>query len=270
MTDTSAGSRWPTRALSWRHDSYAPFRRTVVACMSQRCYNASMHATSTITPQEIGRRLKQLREMAKLKQAKLAGEIGWSPAVLSRVESGERELSHDELEKVTRVINTPEALRLSTSVSREWLETQRPPLDHRDEQLLWEAEEICRSLVDLRDRSNVLHAFAQRLTEFINGIKRNAARLLKRDHDLAFIGSKGIGKSTAICRVTGLEVTGADTAPAIPVLETGGGGVTICDVHLGTGHGVGLIAEPCSEEEIRAHVADFAKHFKRSGGSPRR
>jgi hypothetical protein len=42
------------------------------------------------------------------------------------------------------------------------------------------------------------------------------------------------------------------------VLETGAGGITICEVHLRKGPSYGLIVEPCSEDEIRHHVADFA------------
>jgi hypothetical protein len=178
------------------------------------------------------------------------------------VESGERELSADELQTVMAAIGTPAALQLATAIAREWSEIPRPPLDHPDQDLLWDAEQVCRALVELRRDPNVRHAFEQRLTEYIDGIRQGAGLLLKRNYDLAFIGSKGIGKSTAICKVTGLEVPSPDNAPPMPVLEAGGGGVTICDVHLGTGHGFGLLIEPCSEDEIRAHVTDFAEHIK--------
>ena len=228
-----------------------------------------MDAALTITHQELGRRLTQVREAAGLKQAELARRITWSPTVLSRVESGARELSPDELKTVLEAIGTPEALHLSTAISREWLEIQRPPLDHPDQDLLWNAEQVCRSLVDLSHDSKVRHAFEQRLTEYIDGIKQGAGLLLKRNYQVAFIGSKGIGKSTAICKVTGLEVPGPDNASPMPVLEAGGGGVTICDVHLGTGHGFGLVIEPCSEEEIRAHVTDFADHVKGTAANTR-
>lgn len=53
----------------------------------------------------------------------------------------------------------------------------------------------------------------------------------------------------------------------MPVLEAGGGGVTICDVHLATGQGFGLLIEPSSEDEIRAHVIDFAEHIKGTGAA---
>jgi transcriptional regulator with XRE-family HTH domain len=232
------------------------------------CHNAvevsRMEAVAEITQQELGRRLMQVREAAGLKQAELASKITWSQAVLSRVESGERELSPDELKTVMEAIGTPEALQLSKSLSRDWRELPRPPLDHPDQDLLWDAEQVCRALVALTNNPEVRHAFERRLSEYITGITEGAGLLLKRDHDIAFIGSKGIGKSTAICKITALEVTGPDGGPPLPVLEAGGGGVTVCDVHLSTGHGYGLLIEPCSDDEIRAYVTDFAEHIKGS------
>ena len=138
-----------------------------------------MEVVPAITQQEVGRRLTQVREAAGLKQAELARKITWSPAVLSRVESGERDLSPDELKTVMEAIGTPEALHLATALDREWREIQRPPLDHPDQDLLWEAEDVCRSLGTLRSDPNVRHAFEQRLTEYIDGIKQGAALLLK-------------------------------------------------------------------------------------------
>lgn len=220
-----------------------------------------MNVITEINPEEVGRRLTQVREAAGMKQAELARRITWSPAVLSRIESGERQLSPDELITVMDAIGTPEALQLSKALGREWWEIQRPPLDHPDQDLLWEAEQVCRELVEVRSHPEVRHAFERRLTEYIEDIKQTASLLLKREHEVAFIGSKGIGKSTAICRVTGLEVPSPDGGPPAPVLEAGGGGVTICDAHLRSGHSHGLLIEPCGDDEIRAHVTDFAEHI---------
>ena len=220
-----------------------------------------MNAVSEISQQEIGRRVTQVREAAGIKQAELARKIAWSPAVLSRVESGERPLAAEELKTVMEAIGTTEALQLSKALAREWCEIPRPPLDHADQDLLWEAELICRDLVALKNHPDVRHAFERRLTEYIDDIKRTASHLLRREHDIAIIGPRGIGKSTSICKITELEVPGPDGGPPAPVLEAGGGGVTICDVYLRSGHGYGLLIEPCSDDEIRAYVTDFAEHI---------
>ena len=123
-----------------------------------------------------------------------------SPAVLSRVETGERQLAREELEAILSAIGSEEARNLSKVLSREWKFLPRPPLDHPDQDLLWTAEEVAQELVKFRDREDVRHAFERRLSEFLAEIERTANLLLKRDHQIAFIGSIGIGKSTAICR----------------------------------------------------------------------
>lgn len=220
-----------------------------------------MNTTLEVNQQEIGHRLIQVREAAGIKQADLARRITWSPAVLSRVESGERQLSLEELNTILEAVGTPDALQLSKALSRDWQEIPRPPLDHPDQDLLWDAEQICGELVELRNHPEVRHAFERRLTEYIDDIKQTASQLLKREHEVAFIGSKGIGKSTAICKATGLELPSPDGGPQAPVLEAGGGGVTICDVHLCSGHGYGLLIVPCGDDEIRAHVTDFAEYI---------
>lgn len=217
-----------------------------------------MDHTSEIADAEIGKYLSQIRERAGIKQAELARRVTWSPAVLSRIESGERPLAEDELEAMLHAIGTPEAMKLSEILRRVWRVLPRPALDHPDQDLLWSAEQAAQELVALRERPDVRHAFERRLSEYIAELQHATGLLFRRDHQIAFIGSIGIGKSTAICRLTGLEVLG-DDGMASPVLEAGAGGVTVCEVHLRTGPEYGLMVEPRSDEEIRADVTDFAE-----------
>jgi transcriptional regulator with XRE-family HTH domain len=209
---------------------------------------------------ELGRHLMVVRERAGIKQAELARKITWSPAVLSRVESGDRALASEELDTILAAIGTPEAARLSEVLQREWRVIPRPPLDHPDQDLLWAAEQVARDLLEMRERPDVRRPFERRLSEYVDELKQGAALLLKREHHIAFVGSIGIGKSTAICRITDLEVPDAESGHPIPVLETGAGGITICEGHLRVGPGHGVIIEPSSDEEIRAHVTEFAEY----------
>ncbi|MBU0589170.1 MAG: helix-turn-helix domain-containing protein [Gammaproteobacteria bacterium] len=221
-----------------------------------------------ISPLELGRYLTQVRERAGIKQAELARKVTWSPAVLSRVESGERSLADDELDQLLDAIDTPEAGKLRDALSRDWRVLPRPSLDHPDQDLLWAAEEVAQQLTTLREQPDVRNAFERRLTEYVDELGRSAGLLLKRDHQVAFIGSIGIGKSTAICRLAGLEVEVPDSPHPAPVLEAGAGGITICEVHLRRGPGYGLMIEPRSDNEIRADVTDFAEYILGSDASP--
>src|SRR5260370_19811997 len=109
-------------------------------------------------------------------------------------------------------------------------------------------------------------AFQIRLDEYVKEIRRLADLLLRRRHQTAFIGSIGIGKSTAICRAVNLEVTGPQGRP-VPVLETGAGGGTLCEVRLGRRSGYGIIVESRTHDDIRSDVEDFVDQLERPGSS---
>lgn len=205
---------------------------------------------------QLGHRLAQLRERTGMKQAELARRITWSPAVLSRVEAGERAISDEELTTLLGAIGTGEAADLAVILHRDWRYLSRPPLDHPDQHLLWRAEQMTSELQAAGTAPGTPAAFRIRLDEYVKEIRRLAEMLIRREHKIAFIGQIGIGKSTAICRATNLEVTGSQ-GRTVPVLETGGGGITLCEVHLGLGPGHGIIVEPRTHDDIRSDVEDF-------------
>jgi transcriptional regulator with XRE-family HTH domain len=209
---------------------------------------------------ELGHHLTRLRELAGITQGELAKRVTMSNASLSRVEAGEREMSHEELQDILKAIATDEASQFQIRTGRTWGIIPKPQLDHEDHDLLWSAEQVACDLAALRNREAISESFGRRLSEYIKQIERSAGLLLKREHQIAFIGHIGVGKSTAICRLTNLELPGD---PPTPVLEAGGGGITICEVNLSYGNNCGLIIEPRSEDEIRSDVDDFAEHIYR-------
>ncbi|MFD4628749.1 helix-turn-helix domain-containing protein [Streptomyces sp. NPDC058284] len=219
-----------------------------------------MHGVSDT---QLGHRLAQLREHNGMKQAELARKVTWSQAVLSRIEAGERTLSNDELATLLEAIGSDEAADLATILGRDWQHLPRPALDHPDQHLLWRAEQMMVALEDAGKSPEVPAAFRTRLDEYVKEISRLATLLLRRKHQVAFIGSIGIGKSTAICRAMNLEVTGPQ-GHSVPVLETGAGGVTLCEVHLRRGQGHGIIVEPRTHDDIRSDVEDFVDQIMQS------
>lgn len=224
-----------------------------------------MDLQQDVSSLELGRHLMYVRERADIKQAELARRVTWSPAVLSRIESGERAVAVEELDQLLEAIDTPEAKQLKAALGRQWVVIKRPGLDHPDQDLLWSAEEVAQQLRSLAQQPDVKHAFERRLSAYVHELGTVAGLLLKREHQIAFIGSIGIGKSTAICRLAKLEVP--DSPNPAPVLEAGAGGITICEVHLHRGPGYGLIIEPRSDEEIRADVTDFAEYVRGADAS---
>jgi len=219
------------------------------------------------SPSELGRHLMQVRERSGIKQAELAKRVSLSPAVLSRIENGDRAVTLDEVLDILHQMATPEASEFSKALHRSWQVLPRPPLDHPEPDLLWEAEQVACELVALRDQPDTPHAFERRLSEYIDELSRGAALLLKREYQVAFIGSIGVGKSTAICKMTGLEVQKED-GTMTPVLEVGGGGITVCEVHLRTGPEFGLIVEPKGDDELRQDVLDLADSILKGAPLP--
>jgi len=207
--------------------------------------------------EELGRHIAALREQAGLKQNELARKLEWSAAVLSRIESGERIVSDDELDIILKGIDTPESARVKTLLRRSWQVLPEPKIADPDGDLLWEAEQTAQKVHDLSERPDVKQLFERRLAKYKDEITTAAKCVMEKRYRAAFIGTIAVGKSTAICRLERMELPTAKGMPK-PVLETGAGGITICEVHIRRGPGYGLIVEPCTEDEIRRHVADFS------------
>jgi len=215
-----------------------------------------MNKDNVISSIEIGYFLSRIREQAGIKQAELAKKITWSPAMLSRIEMGDRPLSSDELQTIVEGIHTPEALKLSEVLQRQWSILPRPPLSHPDQDILWAAEQAAQKLSKLSERTEK-KSFQRRLEAYIEHIQKLAVQLLKREHQIAFIGSIGIGKSTAICQLANLTMPNPN-GNFDAVLEVGSGGITVCEVHVLSGSEYEIRIEPRTDEEIRTDIRDFA------------
>ena len=89
---------------------------------------------------------------------------------------------------------------------------------------------------------------------------RAASFLARTDFNIGFVGDMGVGKSTAISFIFDLLVppSMADKPINRPVLETGAGGTTICEVHITAGPEFGISLLPMSDVELRNLVADFS------------
>ena len=207
---------------------------------------------------QVGRYLAQLREKGGFKQNELAQKMTWSPAVLSRVESGERPISQEELASILTAIGTEDSQKFAETITRDWKYLPEPVLGHPDDDSLWDAELAFRGIDEHLDSPEIGNASVKRFHEHRSAIKTAADLVLGTGYNAAFIGDIGVGKSTAICRATGLEVQ--DNQRTDPVLEAGAGGITICEVHLAQGPEYGIFVEPVSDAELRREVSEFAHY----------
>ena len=212
--------------------------------------------TKVAHDKEIGRELARVRELAGLTQAELAARVSVSQTMVSRAESGERRLEDAELRAFADAIGTAEAREIEIRRARVWNELTRPALGHPDHDLLWTAEAALRELRTLLGQPDITQAFARRIESLCREIATAARELLKRQCSLIFIGKVGVGKTSAICHIEELVVSRPGSPRPSPVLDVGAGRTTLCEVHIRTGP-PSIVVEPCTDEEIRAHVADF-------------
>lgn len=211
----------------------------------------------------IGTYLSFLRDTANLTQAELAKKVTVSPARISRIESGDVALTEDEMDQLLDAIGTSAAKELRTYLDQDWDELDRPPFDHPNRNVLWVANGLLRKLRQLKSDPELKGVFVRHIEIYEGELKGLAADLSSTDHSVAFVGSIGVGKSTAICMISDLRVAHEGPLNKQVVLEAGAGGTTICEVHIKNGPGYGLIVEPRSDEAIKFDVADFAEYLLR-------
>ena len=147
-----------------------------------------------------------------------------------------------------------------TSDEMVWENLPKPVQGHPNELLLWETEEALRSIEELSEDPDIKNAFARRLEEYRAEILSAVSPIQAIEHNIAFMGNIGVGKTTAMCRIIGLEVPSDNKTTPEPVLEVGAGGTTVCEVALVQGADYGIRIEPKSEDEIRREVREFARY----------
>lgn len=208
----------------------------------------------------IGRYIAKLRESAGMTQAQLSKMVTVSSATLSRIESGEKSATSDEIAALLEAIG-PAAAGLEEFLGQVWDQIERPLFDHPNRLPLWQANLALRKLAELRSDPDLKGVLLRQIDLYEAEIRRLADFLVSRDHQIAFIGSIGVGKSTGICKLTGLLKPGEEKLDKQIVLETGAGGITLCEVHISSGPKYGLRIVPRTEDSIRRDVEDWCTYL---------
>jgi len=211
----------------------------------------------------LGRYLAAVRDKSGMTQADLASKVTMSTATLSRIESGEKTPNDDETYAILQAIGTPQAEGLGEYLRQEWGQLKRPRFQHPNRFALREANESLRKLAELRDDPELKGIFVRQIDLYEVELRRLAEFLFSCEHQIACIGSIGVGKSTAICKMTDLLVDGENKLDRQIVLETGAGGITLCEVHIAQGPNYGLRIVPRSEDSIRRDVEDLSDYLIR-------
>lgn len=218
----------------------------------------------------VGQVIAQLRRDAGLTQADIAASLKYSAAKVSRLEAGEIDVGADEISQVLAAIDTPQAREFGDYLAHPWTELPQPPFEHPNRPDLRRAEMVLRRISELLSEPDLKNAFVEQVKLYEAEIRRASDFLMAVHHNLAFIGTIGVGKTTAICSLADLRLSaepsldGRVNLAQQMALEVGGGGTTICEVRIVAGPRLGIIVEPQSDEAIRLDVADFCEYLVRT------
>ncbi len=223
----------------------------------------------------LGKMVQRFREQASLSQADLAKRLPFTASRISRLESSELSLDIDETVKIAEAIGTEDSKAFADYLHWNWCVLEAPTFDHPNLKILWKAEQALQRLDKLKDDPEIKNVFIKQIDMCRNQLLRAAKYLQCTEHSIAFMGSPGVGKTTAICAITEeLRDRKEEDLNRQIVLQTGSGRTTICEVHVRRGGEYSISIEPCSYEELRYHVADFCEYLlnktqKRVGTEPK-
>src|SRR5580658_1561445 len=155
--------------------------------------------------EQIRSMLVKLREKAGLSQVQAAESLKFTASRLSRLESGDTELSRDEAMLIAKALGTPSAMAYAEYLKTEWRITEQPGFNHPSREQLWKAEAALQRLESLENDPQLKNAFLQQITSLRGALERVSEQLRSTDHPIALIGPPEVGKTTVGCELTGLR-----------------------------------------------------------------
>lgn len=211
-----------------------------------------------------------IRLRGNRKQADIAKRLNVDPSKISRIEGGDVTLADEELKAYLDAISTEEAGEYWEHLARRWAIVEQPDFWHPQREELAAADRALSSLDDFVIEKSVGGPLLAQFNLHRDSLSRAVDYLQRLDHDIAFIGDIGVGKSTAICNLIGLLIKDDSTeGPELmhkAVLETNTGGATICEVRIKhrPDTGYGILVQPQSMDEVFNAVGDLCYSIKGS------
>ncbi len=214
-----------------------------------------------IPEQQVPSVVARLRAELGATQSSVAQQAKLDQSRVSRLEKGEAVGTH-EVESILDALATlgsPHASDFRKFVQHEWRHVEPPSFWNPQRGRLGEADGVLDSVeIFLTEQEHPWPV--RRHVERQRDLLLSASSFLTRlNHNVAFIGNIGVGKSTAISHLFDLLVPATMVPNPLKrtVLETGAGGTTICEVHIKKGPEFGVAVVPLSDGEMRQRMSDF-------------
>lgn len=211
--------------------------------------------------QQTAAAIARIRTEAQLTQAAVAEKASLDQSRVSRIEKGQVDSPAD----VERVLDALAALGARNAAeykgyaNRDWQHLEPPSFWNPERACLELADETLGQIAEFLGTADPPWPLRRQFERHRESLLRASSFLTRLDHSIGFVGDLGVGKSSAICFIFDLLVPPALADKHInrPVLETGAGGTTICEVHVKGGPEFGISLVPMSDNEHRQLVADF-------------
>jgi transcriptional regulator with XRE-family HTH domain len=205
--------------------------------------------------------LARLRVDLGITQAALATAASVDQSRVSRVEKGEI-TSVPEVDKLLDALislGSPRAKAYKEFITYEWEQISPPSFFNPQRVCLEIADEALVNIEAFLADESRPWPLRRQIERHKETLLKGAAYLQKMNHNIAFIGPIGVGKSTGLSFLFDLLVPPSLASKPIdrPVLETGAGGTTICEVHIKLGPEFGISLLPMAEADLRELISDF-------------
>ncbi|MGL4498756.1 MAG: hypothetical protein ACRCU2_06795 [Planktothrix sp.] len=222
-------------------------------------------------PSDLGPTLAKLRNNADLKQGDIEEALekeddSLTQSRISRIENGTVKPSKLEIDAylsaIDSAIDTDEAQDYRKFLDQSWENLPRPSFWIPQRKDLWKAETCLQELNRLISADDAPEYLRSQAESHKKRIQEEAEYLRSLKHSIAYVGSIGVGKTTAICHITGLLIPHAKRFALKNALSVGGGRTTVCEVGIKVGEKMGIRIKPQTREEIDKSIDDLcAKYF---------
>ena len=203
----------------------------------------------------------RLRSALGATQAEVAKEASMDQSRLSRIERGEI-LAAEDIQRVLQALTalgSEDAAGFMIFMEREWRFVEPPSYWNPQRTSLETAEETLEKIGNFLDDKEQPWPLRRQVERRRGDLERVTAFLTNLKHNISFIGDIGVGKSTAISFIFDLLVPAraGDRGINSPVLETGAGRTTICEVCIRSGPEFGISVLPMDTSDLTNMVSDF-------------
>lgn len=218
-------------------------------------------------PSDLGPTLAKIRNNAGFKQGDIEEalepeDVSLTQSRISRIENGTVKPSRPEIEAYLSAIDTDEAQDYRKFLDQSWENLQRPSFWNPQREDLWKAETCLQELKRLISVEPLPEYLRPQAEMHRERIKEEAKYLGSLKHSIAYVGSIGVGKTTAICHITGLLIPNAKRFALKNAFPVAAGRTTVCEVGIKGGENLGIRIKPQTPEEIDKSIDDLcAKYF---------